>query len=500
MLASRPSSPGQFSILRWLLPSVCWLIAALCGLYLLEFLAHGFISTAYPYDLNYGEGYVLNDGLRLVRGEAVWTDLTEFPMVRAPYPAFYLVLAGVLAVGEPGFLFPRLLSLVSAIGIGMLVIGHARHEGAPWPAIAAAGGLWFGSTFVYQWGPLARVDLLGLAFALGAVVLVSGQPASARLAAAAALCSVALLTKQTLLAAPLAIAFYLAWRRDGRALPFLAGVVALVAAPTVVLNLASNGHYVEHVLLGNAMNPFDPARALHMGGLFVGLNLVAVPVALWALWRRGATDRAQGAINGAPTGSPTVVAIYIPLALVTLLAAGNSSSDVNYFLEPTAALALGVPLAWRRGLQARPRLAALLALGQLVLLFHVPNGFMSTYPPGPAKGATPVAEDVRAGDRILGLIREAGPLALVEPAGFAVLAGIPVWVQPLDLQAEQRLGRWSPDLLARSFAERRWSLVVLNYKFLPPAIMATLEREYVLVESFASPNGFSYFVYRPREL
>ena len=492
-LASRSSRPGEVSdpssrFFHGHLFSLCWLIVALCGFYIIELLVHGLIAAAYPYDLNYGEGYVLNDSLRLVRGEAVWTDLTEFPMVRAPYPPLYLVLVGTLAASGPSFLFPRLVSLVSALGIGLLVIGQARREEMPWQASVGAGGLWFGSTFVYQWGPLARVDLLGLAFALGAIVLVRERPSHARLVAAAALCALSLLAKQTLVAAPLAIALYLGVRRDSRAFPFLAGVAALVAVPTVALNLASDGHYVGHVLLGNAMNPFDPARALQMAGLFVGLNVVALPVAVWAVWREWRH------------GSFTLVAVYIPLALATVLTVGNASSDVNYFLEPTAALALGVPVAWRQGLRARPMLAAVLALAQLVLLFHVPNGFMSTYPAGPAKGATPVAEDVRAGDRVLALIREAGPLALVEPAGFAVLAGTPVWVQPLDLQAEERLGRWNPDLLARSFADHRWSLVVLNYKFLPPAIMATLEREYVLVESFASPNGFSYFVYRPKEL
>src|SRR5207249_10650125 len=116
--------------------------------------------------------------------------------------------------------------------------------------------------------------------------------------------------------------------------------------------------------------------------------------------------------------------------------------DVNYFLEPTVGLALLAPRAATR--MWRPAFAALLCI-QFALLFHVPNGFMSQFPPGPAKGATPLPEDIAVGDHVLATVRDAGPRSLVEPAGFAVLAGIPVWMQPVDLIAEERRGRWTPD-------------------------------------------------------
>ena len=66
------------------------------------------------------------------------------------------------------------------------------------------------------------------------------------------------------------------------------------------------------------------------------------------------------------------------------------------------------------------------------------------------------------------------------------------------LQAEERIGRWSPEILNAAIAEHRWSMVVLSYKFLPADSLAVLEREYEQTDGLASPNGFSYFVYRPR--
>src|ERR1700694_918672 len=47
---------------------------------------HLALTLAFPYDLNYGEGYVLFDAVRFSRGEPVYVDLQLVPMVRSPYP------------------------------------------------------------------------------------------------------------------------------------------------------------------------------------------------------------------------------------------------------------------------------------------------------------------------------------------------------------------------------------------------------------------------------
>src|SRR5439155_22739003 len=136
------------------------------------------------------------------------------------------------------------------------------------------------------------------------------------------------------------------------------------------------------------------------------------------------------------------------------LAVGNLGGDVNYFLERIVALALAVPLAWsavETRIAPRPLwIAPVAGLVQLLLLFHVPNGFMASYTSGPAMGSTPVAEDVAVGDRIEGAIRRSGSNALVELAGFSVLVGAPVWLQPIDLQAEAQRARWNPELVNSS--------------------------------------------------
>ena len=64
-------------------------MAALVAVHVGVLLYHLGVEVAFSYDLNYGEGYVLNDAVRLAHGESLYVDLQQFPMVRSPYPPLY---------------------------------------------------------------------------------------------------------------------------------------------------------------------------------------------------------------------------------------------------------------------------------------------------------------------------------------------------------------------------------------------------------------------------
>src|ERR687885_2096227 len=125
-------------------------------------------TLTFPFDLNYGEGYVLNDAVRLSRGESVYGDMQQFPMVRSPYPPLFpLLWAAVLPVTGVAFWPGRLLSIAALAGIVGLVGWNAlRVRCGVWPVLLAPA-LVIASPFVYQWAGFARVDLLALLFGVG---------------------------------------------------------------------------------------------------------------------------------------------------------------------------------------------------------------------------------------------------------------------------------------------------------------------------------------------
>ena len=85
--------------------------------------------------------------------------------------------------------------------------------------------------------------------------------------------------------------------------------------------------------------------------------------------------RAQPRLRRALTGAPSPVAVYLPIALVAAVSAGNGGSSVNYLLEPLLAVALALPFAWRAVPPGAAVVAPLLAVVQL--LARVPPGWLA---------------------------------------------------------------------------------------------------------------------------
>lgn len=479
----RTAAPAQHRSLR------IALLAALGGLVALHvsLLAyHLAVELVFPYDLNYGEGYVLFDAVRLAHGQSLYVDLQQFPMVRSPYPPLFpLIWSLFIPLSGPAFLVGRGLEVLSLIGIIGVVGWNARNvRCGAWPVVAAVG-LVAGSPFVYQWAGYARVDLLALLLAIGGVVSAQWLRGRRGIVLAALLCGLALWTKQTTVTAAFAVGVAFALR-DWRA---GLGFVALIGIPSAVigaaLNTASGGEFVHHVLMGNASNPVLPLRAIVYVGTFLVLDLVAVAAGLW--WLRRALH-----------GQPSPIAVYLPVTLLAALSAGNGGSSVNYLIEPVLALALAVPFAWRALPPASAMAGPLFAVIQLAMVVHWPNSFGTSYLAESAIGRTPTAADFAIGAQLDSVVASSPGEIIAEPAGFAVRNGRDVYVQPIDLRAEQLQGRWQPGLLVDALADGRFARIITAFNLFPVAAERAIEQHYTLTQRLASPDGLIFHVYEFR--
>jgi hypothetical protein len=472
---------------QWVARALYVSLGALVVLQLGVLVYHLALTLAFPYDLNYGEGYVLNDAVRLSHGLPLYVDLQQFPMVRSPYPPVFpfiwsllIPLTGTTLVGG------RALEVLSLAGIAGLVGWSAwRVRCGVWPLVAAVG-LVIGSPFVYQWAGYARVDLLALFFAVGGVVAAQWLKGGRGVVMAAILCALAIWTKQTTLTAAFAVAVALSLRSWRAGLAF----VALLSVPSVLvgaaLNAASQGEFVHHVLLGNASNPLLPLRAVVYVGTFVFLDLIALAAGAW--WLRGAFIR-----------RPSPVAVYLTVALLAAFSAGNGGSSVNYLIEPVLALALVVPFAWR-ALPSHSALAGpLFAVLQLAMLVHLPNGFGTTYLADNALGHTPTATDAAIGARLDEIVRATPGEIIAEPAGFAVRNDREVYLQPIDLRAEELHGRWQAQPLVDALAGGRFARVITAFNLFPLEAEQAIEQHFALSQTLQSPDGVTFRVYDYRD-
>src|SRR5207244_2743346 len=167
-------------------------------------------------------------------------------------------------------------------------------------------------------------------------------------------------------------------------------------------------------------------------------------------------------------------------------------SSVNYLIEPVLALALALPFAWRALPHESALAGPMLAVVQLALLVHWPNSFGTTYLAESALGRTPTEIDAAVGAQLDSLVRAAPGEVIAEPAGFALRNGRPVYVQPIDLRAEQLQGRWQPRPLVDALASGMFPTIITAYNFFPAEAERAMAQNYALAETLPIPAGLTF--------
>ena len=207
------STPGGRHTIN-VLSLLRWTAALVAILSVVAILLTMLLRIGYPYELEWMEGGVLEHIARLRAGEAIYVEPSlEFVPFIYP-PLYYYLSAGMQAIVGPGFLGPRLVSLLATLGTLGLIFEFVRRETRNALAAVCAVAL-YAVTFdvTGRWFDIARVDTLFPLFILGGAYLIRFGRHSAGLFLAGLLFTCAFFTKQSslLFAAPLGL-FCLAYR------------------------------------------------------------------------------------------------------------------------------------------------------------------------------------------------------------------------------------------------------------------------------------------------
>jgi hypothetical protein len=324
-----------------------------------QFILSGVRSVGLPWPITHPEGATIAAMLRVRDGEALYQPFLQYPYLITPYPPVQPVAVGLisrllgLSVLEMAGL-ARSLTLAASLLTTVLIWLIARRLGAGRLAALAGAGLFLPLPFLDEWGFAARPDVPAIALSLLAMLALVWRPDRAWLAAVVVV--LALFTKQTAVALPVAATVWLMlsgrWRG---ALLFCLVLAALTAGTVGLLELATGRTYILNTVLAHLNTPkngFDLAARdilplFQDGWLPVGLAVLAFLVP-------SVRQRA---------GLPLLyVGVSTGLALYSLR---NTGGDVNYLIEPAAAACIPAALAidwlWRTwGIQdQRPRKKAL---------------------------------------------------------------------------------------------------------------------------------------------
>jgi hypothetical protein len=511
---------------------VAWLFSAAPGLLALAALGllwrglgQTLVLLNWPYPTDTLEGTLLHEARLLRAGEALYQPLELYRFVSAPYPPLHPVVITLadLWAGPHMFWGGRMVSFIAALTIGALVVLIVRRASGSWLAGGLAAALFLSAPPVVIWAARIKPDMGALVWtALGLLLATRAlmrddrrprafglQPSASSLQPSAFLvgaivCFVcAFSTKQTAVAAPLAVGLALlaadmddyraglhlgyVWRLPIRWRTLIYGVAYLGATLTVwvLLDLVTGGQYTVHVWWGGQRTQW------WMPGLFlkvVGLLQPYLPLLLLGLVLLPLARRDRHLL---------VLASYALVAPLTLLGGGETGGNHNHLLETLLAYAIAgstvVGLAAGRlrsggeaaqeqpdnprismGLPVWLRLAVFgILVLQLALLVRPHEWYGSEL--------TPNVKDTL--ERFLVFMRETPGEILADDPGLLLMAGKPIryndastmgpaaatgkWDQrgllddinnrrfsaimiPVDVRTEQfdHAGRWSPEVIA----------------------------------------------------
>jgi len=216
--------------------------------YLVIYLWMVYYRIRYPFDLEWIEGGMVNQVLRLIHGQGMYVapTLSYVPFLYPPVYFYFSALASLIfGIG----LFPlRLVSFLASLVSFTVIFLIVHHETKNWWVAILSTGL-FAATFrvTGAWLDIARVDSLFLALYLLFIYFVMGRKSSGVAVLTGILAALAYLTKQTALIACAPILVYLFWCNWKFALICLATATLTIGITTLVMNFVSTGWYSYYV-------------------------------------------------------------------------------------------------------------------------------------------------------------------------------------------------------------------------------------------------------------
>lgn len=498
----------------------------------ITFALQSFHKVYYPFGWDDDEGAVWWEAAHVTDLKVLYHPIQQYPYFVVPYPPVFHAVTWVAAKGVGDFLVAgRLVCVFSAIGIALLfalLIWHVAPQNISPPVrfggAAIAAMLCFRLDALNIYIPEMGVDLLALFLTfLGVYLFIRLRQKPAALYAAFACFVLALFTKQTMVAAPLACLVADAVISTGRGARHLLFSVALGLAGLGYLAWASNGQALRHLFLYNATQPFSLAHWM------VGIqeNLIGVmPIAALALVAllpllnrflstRRITIRARMQADLETSAfrlALFVLGLQLALALLTSLTYGKNGSGVHYFLEWNficCALASLLFVRMLNGSQQRASYTVGGAAVFLLLFLYALTGFPDSLLRIDnvyrlTSGERISQDELYAADAAaLNILEQTPGPVLCENMLLVMKAHKEIPIEPGIQGFLGKAGIWDESGFVDMIAQQKFGVIILrdlNREFWTEPVAQAIEDHYVATQQIGDPavDEGHYTVYRPR--
>ncbi|MCX6645595.1 MAG: glycosyltransferase family 39 protein [bacterium] len=415
----------------------------------------------FPYPLDDGEGFCLNQAIRLAEGQPLYPTIGPAPYIVTNYPP---VFAGILSIftdpDNVSFFAGRFISVISTILIALAsgsTVGRITgNRNAGW----VTGFLVLSSPVIYFWGALLRVDILSAMFEIAAIwVAISARGKT--IFWTVPLLVLAIFTRQSSVEAIFAIGAGLLLFRDDdpiatgskvkSGLIIIFGWIICIALALIFLQAWSGGEFWRHTVI-YTKTQFYPERILTALQWIIPSHALILILALFGL-RYALSDNRK-----------RIIGLYFIASLATAMLSGKVGSDLNYFIN------LIIASACLAGVTASNLLQALEVdlkkhgwIAAILLLVPAAIIQSGTMEGNRAYSFTPIKDDYIAGQQIVDKLSSVNGPILSEDEGFCLLSGHEVLFNPFIMSEMAREGFWDETPFVDSIRNGEFDLIMLRF-------------------------------------
>jgi hypothetical protein len=396
-----------------------------------------------PYQIDYGEGLMLDGALRLQQGQPIYPDPHTFPVVIHVYgPVAYAVVASVLQRGDASFPAGRRLVLLGSLALSLILASIVGRLSGCWWLGVVFGLIVLTLPAFRFWLYLLRADVIGIVFSsTGIALYLLGEK---RWYFSVPFFGIAVFCKYSLVAAPVAVFLHLIFnRRFKSGVSFLAGLGFSCACAFVALQLKTNGWFAFHMF---STHP-DNYSILQFLGLAAIVWISAPVVTAFAIFYVVQDWRSR---------HRSFLTLYFAASAITSLTAGKLGSTTNHFVEWMLASCMCAALGYSVLVRRYPRRAMQI---RILLVVSILAGVFAQN--RPSKQASRALGEC---DRAYGDIRHSSSSRiLAESLGPLLVAGKPVLLSdPFVYGQSVAHGKWPDHPIEQLIHDRYFDLIVMG--------------------------------------
>lgn len=241
--------------------------------------------ATFPYQVDYGEGLMLEGALSLRQGRPLYPAASQLPVVLHVYgPLAYAATAATLRPGHISFTSGRVLVLLCALGLSTATAGMLRRWAGSLRIGVAFGLILLTMPAFRFWTYLLRADLIGVAMSVSGLALFALKPRYKHWSVI--FFTAALFCKYSLLAAPVAVFLHLLLTRqfkDAARFVMLQGLAC--GAVFAVFQIKTGGGFAFHIFSTHP-DPHSFAQLVALTGLVWLSAAIVTGMALFHVLRK----------------------------------------------------------------------------------------------------------------------------------------------------------------------------------------------------------------------